>query len=96
MIPQKTDVDVSFVNDDSFADSSLSNRELPDRSDMDSDVNDDTISCPYCRRKIHESSEFCPHCGKYISDEDAPIRFPMWVIVGLALALLVVIFGWVL
>ena len=52
---------------------------------------DTTIPCPYCRRPIYEDSQRCPHCGNYISEEDAPAaRKPWWIIVGALLVLYVV------
>lgn len=56
-----------------------------------------TIPCPYCRRAIHEESQRCPHCGEYISAEDAPAGpKPAWLVAGVAVCLLLVatwIFG---
>jgi len=50
-----------------------------------------TIPCPYCRREIYDDSVRCPHCGEYLSDEDAPPpRKPWWIVVGAVLCLLVV------
>ena len=64
---------------------------------MDEDVWDGdedeeaTVPCPYCRCPMHEDSTRCPHCGNYISDEDAvPARKPWWIILGVVLALYVV------
>jgi hypothetical protein len=85
-----------YQSDDNFDNGELADRELPDRSDMDDDQDDATEPCPHCRRRIYEHSEFCPYCGKYVSIEDAPGRVSIWLIAGVALALLVVIFGWVL
>ena len=64
-----------------------------------SDADDEpTVPCPYCRREIHEESQRCPHCGQYISQEDAPPGpKPWWLIVGVLLCLFVVylwIVGW--
>ena len=54
------------------------------------DEDEPTIPCPYCRREIFEDSPQCPHCGQYISEEDAPAaRRPWWIIVGVLLCLLV-------
>ena len=64
--------------------------------DADEDVDDDepTVPCPYCREEIHEDAERCPHCGQYISDEDAPAaRKPWWIILGV-LACLYLVYLW--
>jgi predicted nucleic acid-binding Zn ribbon protein len=62
----------------------------------DADSDDDVISCPYCERPIYEESERCPHCGQYISEEDAPSKpKPLWIILG-ALACLLVVVVWIL
>ena len=66
---------------------------------MDEDVWDDdedvTIPCPYCRRPIYEDSQRCPHCGNYISEEDAaPRRKPWWIIVG-TVAVLYIVYRWI-
>ena len=46
--------------------------EEPD-DEFDADWDDEpTIECPYCGREIHEDAQRCPHCERYISDEDAP------------------------
>jgi len=61
------------------------------------DDNDDepTISCPYCRRQIHEESQRCPYCENYISEEDAvSARKPWWIIIGASLTLYVV-YRWI-
>ena len=56
---------------------------------------DTTTLCPYCRRLIYEDSQRCPHCGNYISEEDAPVaRKPWWIIVGALLGLYVV-YRWI-
>lgn len=44
--------------------------------------------CPYCGHEIFEGSPRCPHCHKYISEEDIPTgRKPWWFIIGACLAL---------
>lgn len=54
-----------------------------------------TIPCPYCRREIHEDSQQCPHCGNYLSQEDAPLtRKPWWLILGV-LACLYAVYRWI-
>ncbi len=76
----------------------FSDRELPDRSDMDdgSDDGEPTMPCPYCKAIVYEDAEICTHCGSYISEEDAPLRLPTWMIVGLVLTFLILVFGWIL
>lgn len=40
-----------------------------------------TVPCPYCKEEILEDSPYCPHCERYISEEDhAGPRKPLWVI----------------
>ena len=35
---------------------------------------DATIDCPHCGKEIYEDAERCPHCERYLSDEDAARR----------------------
>ena len=67
-------------------------RAADDEDDWDEpdDDGDDTQPCPYCRKEIHEDAERCPHCGNYISAEDAPPSQPVWVIVGAVVCLALV------
>jgi len=68
--------DDDFDGEDSGAD---------DWNDRDEDS---TVPCPYCRREIFEDAVRCPHCGEYISEEDAPpLEKPWWIIVGAMLCL---------
>jgi len=54
-----------------------------------------TVTCPYCRREIHEDAQRCPHCEQYICDLDAPTaRKPWWIVVGVVVCLYVV-FRWI-
>ena len=77
--------------------------ELPDASDMD-DLDDEdvaegdseTVPCPHCRRPVYESAERCNHCGRYLSEEDAPRRHPKWLVLGVVLCLVIVLLAWVL
>jgi hypothetical protein len=50
---------------------------------------DDQMPCPYCKARIYEDSERCPHCGNYISEEDAPTGRPLWIVIGAVIALAV-------
>ena len=54
-----------------------------------------TIPCPYCRSEIHEDSQRCPRCERYLSGEDAPpARKPWWLIAGV-IAGLACVYLWV-
>lgn len=68
-----------------------------DDGELDEDTDEEpTISCPYCRREIHEDAQRCPHCERYLSDEDAtPERKPWWIIGG-ALACFYIFYRWIL
>lgn len=74
--------------DDEFDDTSV-DKDLPDPSDMDDEDELPTMPCPYCKKPVHEESEICPHCGTYISEEDAPHPLPAWMWIGIALLALV-------
>ena len=65
--------------------------EAPDPSDTDADIDDDTEPCPHCRRLIHELSDFCPHCGQYITLEEPPMRKQWWIILAVAACILIVL-----
>lgn len=74
-------------DDDDERGEALDDRELPNRSDMDSFDEPSLEACPYCRKMIHDDTVQCPHCGNYISAEDAPRKpLPRWFLVGLVLA----------
>ncbi len=45
----------------------------------DDDDSDTTTDCPYCGEPVYDDSERCPHCEKYMSREDAPLRRPLWI-----------------
>ncbi|WP_435010818.1 zinc-ribbon domain-containing protein [Tundrisphaera lichenicola] len=59
------------------------------------DDDDETVPCPHCREPVYEDAERCPHCGRYLSREDAPYRKPWWVVAGV-LACLAMVFWWIL
>jgi tRNA(Ile2) C34 agmatinyltransferase TiaS len=55
------------------------------------DGDEPTVSCPYCRERIHEDAQRCPHCGTYISEEDRPIApKPWWLLAGVVVCLYLV------
>jgi hypothetical protein len=54
----------------------------------------ETVPCPSCRQPVYEEAQRCPHCGNYISEEDAPGRLPGWMILGVLVCLGVVV-GWI-
>jgi hypothetical protein len=70
-----------------------SDPEDPDESDMDDDIDSPAIDCPYCGESIHEDSEWCHHCGKYLSTEDAPRNVPNWILIGTLLGVAAMIGG---
>jgi predicted nucleic acid-binding Zn ribbon protein len=64
-------------------------REYPDDEEADWNLDPATDKCPYCGGEIVEDSQWCPHCDKYISQEDAPRRKSIWII-GLVIILAIV------
>jgi hypothetical protein len=74
---------------------------VADSDDWDDDFDDEsadddaTIDCPYCGESIHEESQRCPHCERYLSAEDAPpARKPLWIVIG-ALLCLYIVYRWI-
>jgi hypothetical protein len=67
--------------------------EDPDDGD-DEDCLGLTVPCPHCFHTVYEDAEWCPGCGQYLSEEDAPRRKPLWIVLGV-LACLAVVLGWV-
>jgi hypothetical protein len=69
--------------------------------DWECELDDEpTITCPHCGEEYYEDSPRCPHCARYISQEETPAadapaqRKPWWIIVG-TLACLYVIYRWI-
>lgn len=61
----------------------------------DSDDDEPTVPCPYCRHEILEDSPYCPSCARYISTEDhAASPKPVWIM-ATALICLGVAIWWV-
>jgi len=70
--------------------------EGPDPSEMDSSDDPDLEVCQHCRKLITEDAERCPHCGMYLSAEDAPpLPKPAWFVIAVILALGVVLLVWI-
>ncbi len=70
-------------------------RRFADEEEWDEEDEEPTVPCPCCREEIHEDAQRCPHCGKYISEEDAPPdRKSWWIIVGVILCLYAV-YRWI-
>jgi predicted nucleic acid-binding Zn ribbon protein len=68
----------------------------PDESDQDYSDDPEFVHCPYCRKLISEDAEMCPHCGSYVSQEDAPpASKPRWFLIGVVVTLIVVAVVWV-
>jgi len=84
---------VPTFDDDQAED--FSANEDPDLSDQDPQDEDDnatpTDPCPHCGRSVYESAEFCHHCGKYISQEDAPPRQPWWYSFGVLFCVVLIV-----
>ena len=57
---------------------------------MDYSDDPDLEVCPRCRKMIVEDAERCPHCGEYISAEDAPLSRTAWIVMLAIIAVLLV------
>lgn len=68
----------------------LDERQDPDESDMDDSDEPEFVPCPYCHKSISEDAERCHHCGSY-TEETARRAIPVWVIIGIVFALIVII-----
>lgn len=73
--------------------SPLRRDELPDDADFTDDNDDGTDPCPYCGADIYADGEWCPKCGKYLVEEEAPSPRGWWVaavLVAVLLAMLII------
>lgn len=69
----------------------------PDEDEFHDTQDDGTDPCPYCGKPIYHGAERCPHCEKYISEEDAPpAAKPGWIGFTAVVCLIVVLVYWVL
>jgi hypothetical protein len=63
--------------------------------DVETDDEEPTAPCPYCKREIHEDAVWCPRCGHYISREDSlPPLQPWWIYVG-TIVVLYIVYRWI-
>lgn len=72
--------------------------ESGDDADLAFEADDDeivSVRCPYCRKPIWEEAIACEHCGNYLSREDRPWLKPWWLVAGVIVGLLCVLF-WIL
>ena len=88
---------MAYRDDEDEADdgAELDEREDPEPSDIDDDDDAETIPCPYCGKDVYEQAELCPHCGSYLSREDAPPTRLRWA-VAVIVAFLVIALIWIL
>jgi uncharacterized protein (DUF983 family) len=71
--------------------------DLDESDDLDEEDGDsgESMPCPHCFGTIYDDSERCPHCGEYLSREDAPRPPPpWWIILGVGVCL-VIVFRWI-
>lgn len=61
----------------------LDPREFPEPDETDAGH----MPCPHCMAVIFDESERCPACGQYLSEEDTPLRKPVWIIIGVLICL---------
>ncbi len=57
----------------------IDDRDMPRPEDMDSEDDAGTDPCPFCKKPIFEDSEWCPHCGKYLSRDENQMNTPLWI-----------------
>lgn len=80
------------LDDDEFdgGEDALEDREHPEPEDADWNLDPASDECPYCGGEIVEDSQHCPHCDRYLSAEDAPVRrkSPFYIAIVVLLVLL--------
>ena len=82
---------LEFDEDDD--DRSIDEPEYPDDDEADWNLDPAYDQCPYCGGDIVEDSQICPHCGKYISLEDAPRKTNIWSMILIALLIIMLALG---
>jgi hypothetical protein len=74
-----------------YDDDAFDDIEVPEEEMAKEDEDEETDLCPYCRKPIYDDSVRCPHCGNHQSREDAPLRRPLWMIIGALICLAIAI-----
>ncbi len=82
-----------FDDDDG---SGLSDREMPDESDMDDRDSIDTEPCPHCGLPVYEKAEQCPYCKLYISREETSEGRSGWIVAGIVICVALILLSWIL
>jgi hypothetical protein len=77
-------------------DSGDDERDGPDDADVDENGSVDTEPCRHCKRQISEYAEVCPYCGNYVSREELTERKSVWIVIGAAILLVVILVSWVM
>ena len=61
-----------------------------DTSELDDDA---ATPCPHCGEEVYEEALRCPACGEYVTERGRIFsRKPVWVLVGVAVSALIVLF----
>ncbi len=55
------------------------------------DSDEDLLSCPSCRKSVHEDTQQCPHCGDWITPVELSGRAKNWLWKSVAILLIVLI-----
>ena len=65
-----------------------------DDDGFDEEDEDTTTPCPFCGVETYDDAEWCPACRNYLSHEDhaRPYAKPAWILIGVALALLPILY----
>jgi len=58
----------------------------------DSDA--DLLSCPSCRKAVHEDTQQCPHCGEWITPVYPGTRSKRWAWAAVAILLILSMVLW--
>ena len=50
------------------------------------------FKCPHCKKLVYEDSEWCPHCGQWLSEREVSEKKKTWFIVAAILAALAMVY----